>query len=127
MIQLANLHPAGDPVPIRAIADAYDISPRFLVQILLQLKGAGLVLSTRGATGGYQLARPPEQVTLGEIVALMEGQEPDGGMEANSPAARVLRSTWREITQLERETLERITLADLLESVQGEAERMYYI
>ena len=45
----------------KAIADKHGISQRFLVQILLQLKAAGLVASTRGAAGGYQLARPPER------------------------------------------------------------------
>ena len=55
----------GDPKPVRLtdITEKHDIPPRFLVQILLQLKGAGLIASTRGASGGYQLARAPEKIS----------------------------------------------------------------
>ena len=49
--------PESSPVHIREISEAYGIPERYLVQILLQLKGAGLVASTRGASGGYRLAR----------------------------------------------------------------------
>ena len=48
--------PESPPVHIRDISEVYGIPERYLVQILLQLKGAGLVASTRGATGGYRLA-----------------------------------------------------------------------
>ena len=60
MLELAVQY--GDPRPVRLadLADKHGIPQRFLVQILLQLKGAGLVSSVRGAAGGYQLARPPE-------------------------------------------------------------------
>ena len=60
MLELAANCADAQPVRIKAIADAQGIPPRFLVQILLQLKTAGLVASVRGAQGGYQLARPPE-------------------------------------------------------------------
>ena len=69
MLELAARY--GDPRPVRLadIADKHGISDRFLVQILLQLKGAGLVDSTRGAAGGYQLARSPDDITLADILA----------------------------------------------------------
>ncbi|HEY3394892.1 MAG TPA: Rrf2 family transcriptional regulator, partial [Lacipirellulaceae bacterium] len=63
MLQLAQEYDSGEPVQIRRIADEHAIPGRFLVQILLQLKGAGLVASTRGAAGGYRLARPPHEIT----------------------------------------------------------------
>src|SRR5579871_6819985 len=68
MLELAARH--GDPQPVRlkAIADAHGIPQRFLVQILLQLKGNGLVASTRGASGGYQLGRPPEEISLADVI-----------------------------------------------------------
>ncbi len=75
MLQLAQEYDSGEPVQIRRIADEHGIPSRFLVQILLQLKGASLVASTRGAAGGYRLARPPREITLAEVIEVMEGDE----------------------------------------------------
>ncbi len=68
VLALAARHASGETVRIREIADPHGIPSRFLVQILLQLKGAGLVESTRGAAGGYKLAKKPEQITLGQVM-----------------------------------------------------------
>ena len=57
MLELASQYGSGEPVRIRRIAERHDVPSRFLVQILLQLKGAGLVASDRGAAGGYLLIR----------------------------------------------------------------------
>src|SRR5947209_9077100 len=72
MLELAACY--GDPQPLRvkAIADAHGISQRFLVQIMLQLKTAGLVASVRGASGGYQLSRPPDNISLWSIIQAIE-------------------------------------------------------
>src|SRR5215475_6331543 len=67
MLELSASYGAHEPVRIRKIAEEHGIPSRFLVQILLQLKGAGLVTSTRGAAGGYQLAKAPEEITLAEV------------------------------------------------------------
>src|SRR5258708_30878351 len=91
MFELAASYGSGEPVRIRKIAERHGIPSRFLVQILLQLKGAGYVNSTRGAAGGYELVRPPQDVSLGEVMMVIEG--PDEGPTTNaspdSPAARV--------------------------------------
>ena len=64
----------------------HGIPSRFLVQILLQLKGASLVVSTRGAAGGYRLARPPAEITLAEVIEVMEGDErPSTNAGKNTP------------------------------------------
>ena len=68
MMELAGSYSDPQPVRIKAIADAQGIPPRFLVQILLALKTAGLVVSVRGAAGGYQLARPPDSISLASII-----------------------------------------------------------
>ena len=59
MMELAAHYGSGTPVQIGVIAERHGIPSRFLVQILLQFKGAGLVSSTRGASGGYQLIKHP--------------------------------------------------------------------
>ena len=65
---------SGEPVRVNWIAEQHGIPARFLVQILLQLKSSGIVASTRGAAGGYQLVRDPSQITLAEVMDVMEGQ-----------------------------------------------------
>jgi Rrf2 family protein len=64
---------AAEPVRIRDIADRHGIPSRFLVQILLQLKAAGLVASVRGATGGYRLARAAERISVAQVIGAIEG------------------------------------------------------
>src|SRR5215470_9619406 len=88
MIELALNYRDPQPVRIKAIADAQGIPQRFLVQILLQLKTAGLVASVRGAAGGYQLARPPQSVTLAEVIAAID----DRSMSPRSALAEDNRS-----------------------------------
>src|SRR3954449_7609717 len=73
MVELAARANRGQPVSIKAISDHYGISSGFLMQIFLQLKGAGLVTSVRGASGGYQLQRPAEKTTLGDVIDVVEG------------------------------------------------------
>lgn len=63
----------GGPIPIRELARRNDIPKRFLERILLELKAEGWVESVAGKRGGYLLARPPEEITLGEIVRHFEG------------------------------------------------------
>ncbi len=75
VMAMARQGPESPPVHIREISEAYGIPERYLVQILLQLKGAGLVLSTRGASGGYRLARPAESISLGEVLSAVDGPD----------------------------------------------------
>ena len=127
-LELARRYDAAEPVRIRDIADEHGIPSRFLVQILLQLKGAGFVASTRGAAGGYQLARPPDEITLGEVMNVIEGQESVPiSSAADTPATRVLLRAWRDIAAVEQDALHAITFAELAEMARGEAEQMYYI
>src|SRR5215467_13710965 len=72
MFELAANHGTPQPVRVKAIADAHGIPLRFLVQILLQLKAAGLVMSTRGASGGYHLTRRPEQISLADVIHVID-------------------------------------------------------
>ncbi len=62
-----------DPVPVSVIAEAQAIPPRFLENVLIQIKAAGIVESVRGREGGYRLARPLEEITVGQVLRAMEG------------------------------------------------------
>src|SRR5215475_4460834 len=95
VLELARAYDSGEPVRIRTIADEHDIPSRFLVQILLQLKGAGIAASTRGAAGGYQLVRPPDEITLDEVMTVVDGKEKlPNPATAKSPMRRVLLKAW---------------------------------
>ena len=127
MLQLAQDYETGDPVQIRRIADEHSIPARFLVQILLQLKGASLVVSTRGASGGYRLARTPREISLAEVIEVMEGTErPATNAGKSTPLVGALLQLCRDLGETQRERLDDTTLADLVEQA-AEREPMWYI
>ncbi len=131
MLELAAQYKSGEPVRIRRIAERHGVPPRFLVQILLQLKGAGLVTSVRGAAGGYQLVAPPEQISLGQIMDVIDGLLDEEGQQMSaspdSPAVRVLMQAWKEVAAAQRKMLDSMTLADLLEKAAQQGGQMYHI
>jgi Rrf2 family protein len=112
MIALAQER-SETPVRIREIAEAQAIPERYLVQILLQLKGAGLVTSTRGALGGYRLARPPGSISVQAVLESIDGPDDTSVRESGSTGGRALALIWEEVRAAERSVLERITIADL--------------
>ncbi len=118
VLELAASYREPQPVRIKTIAEAQGIPPRFLVQILLQLKTAGLVTSVRGASGGYQLARPPEQVTLGDVINAIDDRTLTThsalGETVHSAAVETLLGVWKEIQVEENRLLEKFTLAELV-------------
>lgn len=116
MLELAGHHTDSQPVRLRSIAQAHRIPPRFLVQILLQLKAAGLVESTRGSSGGYQLARPPADISLAEVINAIDRNSavPPGPLGTpRSPTAQAVREVWEEIQAEEKRLLEERTLSEL--------------
>ena len=128
-LELASHFGGGKPVQIRRIAKTHGIPSRFLVQILLQLKGAGLVASTRGAAGGYRLARNPQQVSLADVMDVVDGKtlELAGNAGVATPASKALLEVWSDADALQREMLRSVSLADLLERIGNRNQNMYYI
>src|SRR5262245_20154391 len=117
MLELAAQRSKGQPVSIKAIADRHEISSGFLIQILLQLKGAGLTSSSRGAAGGYQLARAPEKINVAEIIGAIDGPPKTASALSTLPESgltQAILATWHRVQQAERGILEKLTLADLL-------------
>jgi Rrf2 family protein len=110
---------AGDePVKGEKLADAQDIPLQFLEHILLELKHARLVRARRGARGGYWLAKPPEEITLAELIRAVEG--PLANIQDQAPEATKYSGTSKELTDVWvavraslRRVLERVTIADL--------------
>src|SRR5262249_30739550 len=114
---------------VKAIADAHGIPLRFLVQILLQLKGAGLVASTRGAAGGYHLTRSPDKISLADVINVIDRtpQPRSDGSLPRSLAVRALRGVWQDVQAEEQRMLEEITLDDLVHQTQQSQEPSYQI
>lgn len=129
VLELAARYDQFKPVRIRDIAEANGIPSRFLVQILLQLKSAGIVGSTRGAAGGYQLVKPPSEITLSDVMNVCDGNasEPITSVERESAASRTLMSAWHDVAAVQREMLEATTFAALVEQAAEQSDNMYYI
>ena len=101
-----------------AIAHAQDIPPKFLENILGDLRQGGLVRSQRGAEGGYRLARPADEITLADIIRVVEG--PMASVRGGRPedveyagCAEPLRRVWIAVRSALRQVAEHVTLADL--------------
>ncbi len=87
MVELAAC-PGGASMNAGALAKKHDIPLPFLEQILHDLKRAGLVKSRLGATGGYTLARPPQDITFGQVIRVMEGSlAPIGCVDLTAPVS----------------------------------------
>lgn len=130
MVELAIKHPLNQPVQIKNIAQIHGISPRFLVQILLQLKAAGLVASSRGAAGGYQLSRPPEEITLADVVHVIDrAQQFPSALNSlpKSLVVQTLRTVWGTVSQAELEILESTSLSNLVQLSQENDSVSYQI
>ncbi|MEO3807405.1 Rrf2 family transcriptional regulator [Sphaerisporangium sp. B11E5] len=104
---------APGPLPADRIAAAQGIPRRFLDNILLQLRRSGLLRSQRGPEGGYWLARPPDQISLADIVRIVEGV-PEGGDHGGFPGvAGPLADVWDALRDHEQALLSDVTLADI--------------
>jgi Rrf2 family protein len=113
MIELAKRAANDPPARIHEIAEFHKIPERYLVQILLQLKGAGLVSSVRGSAGGYLLAKPAETIALLDVLNAIDGPDSDS-RERPAPTARALANVWARLRAAERQLLCQTTLAKLV-------------
>ena len=123
-----TLHADGTPTSVRDIADRTALPQPYLEQILLALKGAGIVRSKRGVGGGYVLARPAEEITLAQIVSAVDGPiavgdfgEPHQNGACDHEGQCVLLSVWANVGEHMRRLLEGQTLADVAAIARGEA------
>ena len=119
---LSELARRGDaaPVPIGDLARARDIPVQFLEGLFATLRRAGILQSQRGVKGGYSFARPPSEVTLLEVVDLLEG-ELGAEAAANGPV-------WTDAADAVRAVLSATTIAEVAErEARDSATPMYYI
>jgi Rrf2 family protein len=122
MLELAARHNDPRPARLADIADKHGIPPRFLVQILLDLKRAGLVASTRGAAGGYALARSPDEITLFDVLKVIDPVEQSARSDDPlQPTVYVhnVRSLWDRVVEAQQNIMKETTLTDLAEQSQA--------
>jgi Rrf2 family protein len=119
MLEL-TLHWPQRSLHVREISSAQDIPERFLEQILLLLKRAGYLRSRKGPKGGYHLAKPPSQITVAEVIRVMDG--PLAPIDCVSVTAHEvcplegscgLRWLWKEVRDSVARILERTTFAEV--------------
>lgn len=110
--------PEGVPIKGEKLSTSQSIPLRFLENILLQLRHAGIVESRRGAEGGYRLARPAAEITLADVIRAIDG--PLAGVSGQRPEtldfkgrSEPLRDVWVAVRASLRSVLENVTLADV--------------
>jgi Rrf2 family protein len=120
MFQLATHYGEG-PIPLKNIADEQDLSDNYLEQLVSALRKEGLLNSVRGAQGGYMLARPPEEITVGNILRVLEGNLAptdcvmDEEYECEKEESCVTKLVWVRIRDSINDVIDSITLKDMLD------------
>jgi Rrf2 family transcriptional regulator, cysteine metabolism repressor len=121
VVAMAELARSGErPVPIGHIAERRGMPVQFLEQLFSTLRRDGLLVSQRGVGGGYRLARPPEEITVLEVVQALDGKVGEEGKEAGG--------IWADGVDALRGVFSRTTIADIARREADEAGAgMYHI
>ena len=119
MVDLAQ-HYGEAPIPLRAIAKRQDLSVKYLEQQIIMLKAGGLIRSVRGAKGGYTLARKPVNISVGQILDIVEGEFALGHCVTrpelcDRSAECLTRNIWVELTNQLKKHLYSMSLQDVLD------------
>ncbi|MHC4534268.1 MAG: RrF2 family transcriptional regulator [Planctomycetota bacterium] len=129
VLELSLQFKGNMPVQIQTIASNQNIPEKYLVQILLQLKGAGLLISIRGKEGGYYLAKPPNRITLGEIIREIDGPLLSiNSADDSTESGRILRGIWQNMESIISSLVDNTTFEDISSEVERlKAAGVYHI
>lgn len=111
---------------VEEMASDEGIPSNYLVQILIELKSAQIVRSVRGKEGGYLLARPPAEITLGDVLRCIHGQVFDTPALADADSPPELRNAWGTLQKALNEAADSINFQKLVEQ-SADKGKMYYI
>ncbi len=126
VIGLARHYQTGGALKVEELAAENGIPANYLVQILIELKARHIVKSLRGKGGGYLLARPPAQITLGDVLRCVHGRVFDPPALGDAQCPPELRAAWQRLQTALDETADAITFQQLLDDGLDK-EKMYYI
>lgn len=124
MAELARLHGSGELARIEHLAETEAVPANFLGQILLKLRNHGLIRSRRGSRGGYTLARPPEEISVLDVLIAVDGHCLQLSGNHSGRSGRRMRQVWTEIAG-DIEAKARALTFDQIAS--REPDTMYYI
>jgi Rrf2 family protein len=131
VVDLSEHWEAGEIVKIRDIARRKFIPYKYLTQVLVQLKTAGVARSIRGSAGGYVLARHPREISLWDVVQAMASPgtqlNADRGRRRRVEVAGILRTILEEVSDKEKEILDRYSFEELVTMARENAGAMYQI
>ena len=122
----------GENVPLITIAERQGISKNYLEQVFSILRKAGIVNSTKGAQGGYYLADKPSNITIGDVLRVLEGDlsviKTDQDTQENPIEQCIARNVWDKVDNKVNEIIDGITLEDLVNELRNDSNTlMYYI
>lgn len=121
MLDLA-MHIGIGPISLKSIAERHQLSEHYLEQLISPLRNAGFVKSVRGAYGGYTLAFPPANITVGQVIEVLEG--PIAIADENDSLSHL----WDRVSQVIKNELDAVTIETLVEEQQSAGDGyMYYI
>lgn len=125
LVELAN-HTAGSPVSAATLSQQTGVTVPFIEQIIRPLKQEGLITSVRGAHGGHKINTDPKNITLNNVVEIMEGHiELAPCLQGTSACPRTstctVKNAWDTVTCALKDKLESISIADLLDTAQDPA------
>ena len=126
VLALSRHFQGGEAQRVDALAKEQGIPPNYLVQILIELKSSHIVKSVRGKEGGYLLAKPPAEITFGDVLRAVHGQVFDSPALTDTQCPPELRKAWKKLQKSLDEAADSITFQKLLEE-SAEKEKMYYI
>jgi Rrf2 family protein len=126
VLGLARHYTSGKSLRVEDLAAMGGIPPNYLVQILIELKSQQIVKSVRGKEGGYLLARPPGEITLGDVVRCVHGQVFDTPALGDPDCPPELRAAWKELQAAVNDAAAQINFQKLLDQ-STDKEKMYYI
>lgn len=122
------MYAKDEPVSISTIAAREELSESYLEQLFAKLKKAGLVHSIRGTNGGYQLSRPAEDISVGDVLRALEGNMvivdcPDSESQCAKYGSCVTKYVWKRINNSINDTMDAITLEELVLNSDGITEQ----
>jgi len=126
VLGLARHYPNGEALRVEDLASDQHIPANYLVQILIELKAQGIARSVRGKEGGYLLARPPAEISLGDVLRAVHGTVFDTPALSDPECSPELRNAWQRLQKTLETAAESITFQQLLDESTAK-EKMYYI
>jgi Rrf2 family protein len=126
VLGLARHYQSGETLKVEELAASYGVPANYLVQILIELKSRRIVKSLRGKEGGYLLARPPSEITLGDVLRCVHGHVFESPALSDPECPPELRRAWKRLQESVEAAADAVSFQQLLDET-AEKEKMYYI